>query len=95
MNKSNVLKAISKEFKISLDDQELFTKFLNENNQLGDSEFYNKFKVEFPWVEYTYKYQNLVRQRKIEGHLLFFKVIAIISLIIGFLSVVVPWFNTL
>lgn len=88
MKKINVLKSISKEFKISLDDQELFTKFYNENNKLSDNDFYEKFKVEFPWVEYAYKHQNIARQRKIENHLLFFKVLTIISIVLGFIAAI-------
>ena len=95
MEKLDVLKSISKEFNISLDDQELLAKFQKENTELNDFDFYEKFKVEFPWVEYAYKHQSLVRQRRIDNHLLFFKILTIISLIIGFFSVVVPWFNTL
>ena len=94
MKKLDVLRSISKNFNISLDDQELFTKFLNENNELNDHDFFEKFKIEFPWVDYTYKSQNILRQKRIDNHLLFFKVLTIISLVIGFLSVIVNWFNT-
>ena len=86
MKKSSVLQSISKELQLSYENQELFTKFLNKNNQLSDLEFYKEFKINFPWIDYAFKYQNLVRQKRIDNHLLFFKVIVIISMIFGFIS---------
>jgi len=86
MKKSNLLKAIGKELKLSYEDQEQFSNFFNENNKLKDDEFYKNFKSTFPWVDYKFKYENLVRQRRIDNHLLFFKVITIISIVIGLIS---------
>jgi hypothetical protein len=96
ISKNYVLKEIADELEIGYEEQRLFTEFLDENSKLNNDEFYKKFEASFSWVEYLFKCQNLIRQRKIESHLKFFKVLTIISMIIVFLYiVVVPWFKQL
>ena len=91
MKRSDNLKEISKQLKLSYEDQGSFTDFLESNDQLNDDEFYKKFESTLLWVKYKFKSQNLAKQNSINNHLLFFKVIVIISLVIGVLSVFIPW----
>lgn len=89
MTRESVLKVIVKELNIGREDAQLLATFLKENKDLNDFEFYEKLNKSFPWLELAFKYKYVSNLNKIESHLIFFKVLAIISIIIGVISVLI------
>lgn len=88
MKRENVLQAITKELGIGKEKAELLIMFAKENKELEEYEFYEKLKKTFPWLELTFKYKDSLNLNKIERHLSFFKVLSIISIIIGVIAFV-------
>jgi hypothetical protein len=89
MKRETVLKALTKELKIGVENAELLSNFLKENKELEEFEFYEKLKRTFPWFELTFKYNNASNLNRIERHLYFFKVLAIISIVISVVSAII------
>lgn len=85
MNKKDVLSNITNLFALKADSKKALVDFYNENKDIPDNEFYQKLNTSLPWVDYSFKLENLWRLKRIDNHLLFFKVITIISIIIGVL----------
>jgi hypothetical protein len=88
MKREAVLKAITKELGIGRENAELLAEFIKENKELQEFEFYEKLKKTFPWFELTFKYNNASNLNKIERHLYFFKILAIILMVIGAISLI-------
>lgn len=88
MEKEIVLQALTKELRISKDNVELLANFLKENKDLGEYEFYEKLNKTFPWLELTFKYNYTLNLNRIEKHLFFFKVLAIISIVVGIIAAI-------
>jgi hypothetical protein len=83
MKRSELLNYISEELKLDVVDNQKLTNFLNENKDIDESEFYKKLQEKFPWLEYEFSCNQAYRLRQIDNCLQFFKIIAVVLIIIG------------
>ena len=83
MKREIVIKALIDDLGISKSDIELLVNFHNENENVDDYEFYEKLNKTFPLLELTFSHNYVLNLSRIEKHLFFFKVLTIISIIVG------------
>lgn len=86
MKKEYFLERTSEILGLSYDDKKLLADFLKENSNLSDNDFYKKLDESFPWLQFVYKSNANFRLKNIENHLFFFKVLAIIGIVISIIA---------
>lgn len=62
--------------------------FVNDNTEIPDTLFYEKFAEKFPWVDYAIKRKQTKCLRSIDNSLTFFKILTIISIIVALIVAV-------
>jgi len=83
MEKNTLLKNLTETVFIDNDVKHKLDEFYKANNHLPDNDFYEQFNKTFPWIEYHLKLSSIWRLKRIDNHLMFFKVITIISIIVS------------